>query len=208
MHKIINKLIILLFLFGMNTVSTNAQDSYVFGGPRIFYYDVEQSDVDQVATELVSLGFSTAKVEANTGGVGFDVGVGFPINDMLDIETSFVYMGEFELKADMTGPTENLTATSSPWSIPVVAKIKVGDSDLNMFGRVGWHFWRQNSRLSTSNGTVELYGQGNDAVLGFGGQVGNLQVSYEHYNFSGVGAGMGIGEGGIGSLALTWSTKF
>ena len=110
-------------------------------------------------------------------------------------------------KSITAGP-ENLTATSSPWSIPVVAKKKVGDSDLNMFGRVGWHFWRQNSRLSTSNGTVELYGQGNDAVLGFGGQVGNLQVSYEHYNFSGVGAGMGIGEGGIGSLALTWSTKF
>ena len=33
------------------------------------------------------------------------------INDSVDIELGFVYMGEFELTADMTGPTENLKAT-------------------------------------------------------------------------------------------------
>lgn len=197
-----------MFLFGISAVSTNAEDNYIFGGPRLFYYDVEQDDVNQVATDLVNLGFSTASVKANTGGFGFDIGVGFPVNDMIDIETSFVYMGEFELTADMTGPTENIKATSSPWSIPIAAKIKFGDSDYNFFGRVGWHFWKQNSDISSSKGKIELYGQGNDAVLGIGGQLGNFQVSYDHYNFSGIGAGMGIGEGGIGSLAATWSTEF
>ena len=206
--KILSKLVLLIFLFGVSAVSTNAADSYVFGGPRVFYYDVEQSDVDQVATDLVNLGFSTASVEANTGGIGFDVGVGFPINDNIDIETSFVYMGQFKLTADMTGPTENLDATSSPWSIPVIAKIKIGDSDANFFAKAGWHFWRQNSQISSSKGSIDLYGTGNDAVLGFGGQVGNLQISYDHYNFSGVGAGMGIGEGGIGSLGISWSANF
>jgi len=208
MHKFINKLLLFLFLFGISTVSTNAQENYIFGGPRVFFYDVEQDDVDQVATDLVNLGFSTATVKANSGGIGFDIGVGFPVNDMIDIEAGFVYMGEFELKADMTGPTENLKITSSPWSIPIAAKIKFGDSDYNFFGRLGWHFWKQNSEFSTSLGAVELYGQGNDAVLGIGAQLDNFQISYDHYNFSGVGAGMGIGEGGIGSLAATWSTKF
>ena len=202
------KLILAIFIFSISIVSTNAQESYVFGGPRLFYYGVEQSDVDQLATDLVNLGFSTATVEANTAGLGFDIGASFPVNDSIEIETSFVYMGEFELKADMTGPTENLTVSSSPWTIPIVAKIKIGDSEANLFGRVGWHFWTQNSDMSTSQGRVELYGKGNDPVFGFGGQMGGLQVSYDHYSFSGVGAGMGIGEGGIGSFAVTWSTKF
>ena len=206
--RIIKKALLILFLFGVFTATTNAEESYVFGGPRIFYYDVEQSDVDQVATELVSLGFSTAKVSANSGGVGFDIGAGFPVNDVLDIEVSYVNMGEFELKANMTGPTENLTATSKPWSIPIVAKLKFGDSDANLFAAAGWHFWRQNSDISTSQGKVELYGQGNDPVIGIGAKLGGFQISYEHYNFSGVGAGMGIGEGGIGSLGLTWSSNF
>ena len=202
-------IIAILFLStSIFSVPSNAEESYVFGGARIFYYDVEQSDVDQVATDLVNLGFSTASVKAETGGVGFDIGAGFPFTDKIDIEASFVYMGEFELTADMTGPTENLKATSSPWSIPVVAKIKIGDSEANLFVRGGWHFWQQNSEISTTKGKVELYGKGNDPVFGIGAQVGGLQVSYEHYNFSGIGAGMGIGEGGIGSLGFTWSTQF
>ena len=192
----------------MFSVSSNADESYVFGGPRIFYYDVEQSDVDQLATDLVALGFSSATVKAETGGVGFDIGAGFPVSENIDIEASYVYMGDFELTADMTGPTENVKVSSSPWSIPIVAKIKVGDSDANLFFRAGWHFWTQNSEIGTSNGKVELYGKGNDPMFGFGAQLGGMQISYEHYNFTGIGAGMGIGEGGIGSIGFTWSTNF
>ena len=48
----------------------------MYGGPKLFYYDVTQEDLDKTATELVSLGFSTATVEANTGGIGFDIGIG------------------------------------------------------------------------------------------------------------------------------------
>jgi len=192
----------------LSSKNANAAENYVFGGPKIFYYDVDQSDVNQVATDLVNLGFTTAKVEANTAGLGFDIGLGFPVSDMIDIETSFVYLGEFELTATTTGPAESIKATSSGISIPIVAKIKFGTGDTNFYGKAGWHFWKQNSDISSSKGKIELYGQGNDAVLGIGGQLGNFQVSYDHYNFSGIGAGMGIGEGGIGSLAATWSTEF
>jgi hypothetical protein len=202
------KLMIILMISIFGSTTANAGDSYIFGGAKLFFYDVEQSDVDQTAQELVNLGFSTAKVSANSNGVGLEVGIGFPLSDALDVEASYVYMGEFELKADMTGPTESLTATSSPWSLPVVAKLKIGESDANVFVKGGWHFWNQESTISASKGTVELYGKGNDPTYGFGANLGGLIVSYDVYNFSGVGAGMGVGEGGISSFGVSWSTKF
>jgi len=192
----------------LSSKNANAAENYVFGGPKIFYYDVDQSDVNQVATDLVNLGFTTAKVEANTAGLGFDIGLGFPVSDMIDIETSFVYLGEFELTATTTGPAESIKATSSGISIPIVAKIKFGTGDSNLYGKAGWHFWRQDSEISASKGKVTLWGTGNDPVIGFGGQWGNFDVSYEHYSFSGVGAGAGIGEGGMSAVSATWKAEF
>ena len=199
-----------LFVLGLLVFFSNIAkaENYLYGGAKLFYYDVTQSDVDSVATELVSLGFSTAKVEANSTGVGFDIGIGIPVNDAFDIEGGFVYMGEFKLTATMTGPTETVTATSSAWSIPVVGKFKVGDSDANLFVKAGGHYWKQNSDISTSNGKVTMWGTGLDPVIGVGGELGDLIVSYEHYSFSGVGAGAGIGEGGMSALSVTWKADF
>ena len=191
----------------LSSKNANAEN-YVFGGPKLFYYDVDQSDVDQVATDLVNLGFSSASVKANKAGVGFDIGVGFPVSDMIDIEGSFVYLGEFELTADTTGPVENIKATSSGYTFPIAAKIKFGTGDANLYGKAGWHFWRQDSEFSTSKGTATLWGTGNDPIIGIGGQLGNFDVSYEHYSFSGVGAGAGIGEGGMTALSITFKKAF
>ena len=207
MIKIRDIIIALLFTV-MISETANAESNYLYGGPKLFYYDVEQADVDKVATDLVNLGFSTAKVEANTAGIGFDIGVGFPVNDVFDIEAGFVYMGEFELKATMTGPVETVTATSSAWSLPLVGKFKVGDSDANLFVKAGGHYWKQNSEISASLGKVTMWGTGIDPVIGIGGQLSDFIVSYEHYSFSGVGAGAGIGEGGMSALSVTWKKEF
>jgi hypothetical protein len=208
MNKLISKIFfIALFFLSLNITSLKAE-GYIFGGPKIFYYDISQSDVDKTATDLVALGFSSAKVTANNSGIGFDIGVGFPTNNKIDIEASFVYMGEFELKADLTGPVETLTATSSAWTIPIVGKFKVGDNKNNFFVKGGFHFWEQNSEISTSLGKVTMWGDGFDPVIGVGGQVGGLLVSYEHYSFSGIGAGAGIGDGGMSALSLTWKSEF
>ena len=192
----------------LSSKSVNADEGYVFGGPKLFYYDVDQSDVDKLGTDLINLGFSSATVKANAAGLGFDIGVGWPVTDMIDIETSFVYLGEFKLTADTTGPVENIKATSSGYTIPIAAKIKFGTGDANLYGKAGWHFWRQDSEISASKGKVILWGTGNDAILGIGGQLGGLDVSYEHYSFSGVGAGAGIGEGGMTALSVTWKAEF
>ena len=196
-----------VFIISVSTVSLKAEN-YIYGGPKLFYYDVTQEDVDATAKELVTLGFASAKVEANTSGIGFDLGLGFPINDSWDVEGGFVYMGEFELKATMTGPAETLTATSSAWSIPVVGKYKIGDSDANLFIKAGGHYWKQNSDISTSLGKVSMWGSGVDPVIGVGGQLSNFLISYEHYSFSGVGAGAGIGDGGMSALSATWKKSF
>ena len=202
---IFKTLIIICLLINFGTAKA---ENYLYGGPKIFYYDVTNDDLDSVAQDLVNLGFSSAKVEANTAGVGFDIGFGGPISDNLDAEIGFVYMGEFELKATLTGPSENVTSSSSAYSFPAGLKYKLGDTEANVYLKGGFHYWRQLTDITASLGEVNMWGTGLDPMIGIGGQIGNLTVHYEHYSFSGVGAGAGIGEGGISSLGLTYISKF
>ena len=206
--KIIKTLLISSILSCFFLISVSKAESYVYGGPKIVYYDVDESDLQSTANELVALGFSTAKVEANTAGVGFDIGIGTPISESLDFEAGFAYLGEFELTATMTGPAETLNVTSSAISFPVGAKYKLGDSENNVYVKGGGHYWKQNSNIDTSLGSVNMWGTGLDPMFGVGAQLGNVVLSYEHYSFSGVGAGAGVGEGGMSSLSLVYKKEF
>ena len=203
------KKIATILLTSLLFVSSNLKaESYIYGGPKLFYYDVTNEDLQSTANQIVNLGFSSARVSANTSGYGFDIGIGGNLSENFDLEAGFVYMGEFELKAAMTGPTENLTSTSSAYSFPIGAKYKLGDSENNVYVKGGMHYWKQVTDISTSLGTVDMWGTGLDPMFGIGGQLGNFTVHYEHYSFSGVGAGAGVGEGGISALGLTWISKF
>ena len=195
--------------FFLLNVSEVKSENYLYGGPKLFYYDVTNEDLQATANDLVALGFSTARVEANTSGIGFDIGVGSPLSDKTDIELGFVYMGEFELKATMTGPTETVTAKSNAYSFPLGAKYKIGESESNVYLKGGFHYWRQITDIATSQGTVDMWGTGFDPMYGIGGQIGNLTIHYEHYSFSGVGTGAGIaGDGGISSIGITYVSQF
>ena len=196
-----------LLTFSFLTQASKA-DNYVYGGPKIIYYDVEESDLQSVANDLVALGFSTAKVEANTAGLGFDIGIGTAMNDSWDVEAGFAYLGEFELTATMTGPAETMTVTSSAITFPVGAKYKLGDSENNVYFKGGAHYWRQNSNIDTTLGSVNMWGTGLDPMFGVGAQYGDLVLSYEHYSFSGVGSGAGVGAGGMSSLSLVYKKEF
>ncbi len=201
-----------ILIYSILTLSLLTQaskaENYLYGGPKIIYYDVDNNDLQSTANELVALGFSTAKVEANTAGIGFDIGVGTSINDSWDFEAGFAYLGEFELTATMTGPAETLNVTSSAVTFPVGAKYKLGDSENNVYVKGGAHYWRQNSNIDTSLGSVNMWGTGLDPMFGVGAQLGGLILSYEHYSFSGVGAGAGVGEGGMSSLSLVYKKDF
>ena len=72
MKKIVTILISSILLLSSNLKAEN----YIYGGPKLFYYDVTNEDLQSTANELVNLGFSSAKVSANTSGVGFDIGFG------------------------------------------------------------------------------------------------------------------------------------
>ena len=200
-------LIASIFTLSLFTQASKAEN-YVYGGPKIIYYDVEEDDLQDVANDLVALGFSTAKVEANTAGLGFDIGIGTSINESWDFEAGFAYLGDFELKATMTGPAETLNVTSSAITFPVGVKYKLGDSENNVYVKGGGHYWRQNSNIDTSLGSVNMWGTGLDPMFGVGAQLGDFVLSYEHYSFSGVGAGAGVGEGGMSSLSLVYKKDF
>ena len=198
-------LLIILFFYPAKSFG----EAYLYGGPKIIYYDVTQSDLDDAATQLVNLGYSTATVEANTAGVGFDLGLGFPISGSTDFEAGFAYLGEFELKGTMTGPTETFTTTSNVYSFPVSLKYKLGESDANLYLKGGMHYWRQVTNIDVANGSIDMWGTGWDPVFGIGGQLGDFIASYENYSFSGVGTGAGIaGDSGMTALSIVWKKEF
>ena len=203
--KYLTRLVAVVFLL----LSFNVKaENYIYGGPKVVYYDVEEDDLQDVANDLVALGFSTAKVEANTSGLGLDIGLGTSLSEALDIEAGFAYLGEFKLSATMTGPAETLDITSNVYSFPIGLKFKMGDSDANAYFKGALHRWNQMTDIETSLGTVNMWGTGWDPMFGIGAQLGELVFSYEHYSFSGVGAGAGIGAGGISAASIIWKKEF
>ena len=49
--------------FFLLNVSEVKSENYLYGGPKLFYYDVTNEDLQSTANDLVALGFSTARVE-------------------------------------------------------------------------------------------------------------------------------------------------
>ena len=76
----------------------SAEKSYIFGGAKIFNYGIEKSDLRELNTSLVALGFSSSASSTDNSGIGFDVGIGVEIAPNFSIEGSYVNYGTLEIK--------------------------------------------------------------------------------------------------------------
>ena len=55
----------------------------MYGGAKIFNYGIEKSDLQEINTSLVALGFSSSTSSTDNTGVGFDIGFGAQISPNL-----------------------------------------------------------------------------------------------------------------------------
>jgi len=198
-----NTIIKLFFLTVLLLSNVSKAENYVFGGAKIFNYGVESSDLQNINTSLVNLGFTTSRSETDNTGVGFDLGVGFGVTDNFSLEAGYVNYGTLEINTTTTGPVENIKTEITGNGLTLAGKFSnLGDT--GVFIRGGVHSWDLSGKVSTSLGSSsEALGEGTDPYFSIGymtpGSNSGWNIGYDHYV---------IDDGDIGSLTFGYSQVF
>ena len=175
-------------------------ENYIFGGAKVFNYGVEKSDLQNVNTSLVNLGFSSSTSSTDNRGYGFDLGVGFGISDNLSIETGYVNYGTLTINTRTTGPVENIKTEISGSGLTFAGRYT---DDTGLFVRGGMHSWDLTGKVSTSLGSSsEPLGEGTDPFFSVGYKTPGAEgwnIGYDHYV---------IDDGDIGSITFGYTSSF
>ena len=100
MNRILATLAVLISIFSISNIA-KANEGYFFGGVKLFNYGVETSDLQEINTSLVALGFSSSTSSTDNSGVGFDFGVGYLIDDTFGFEVGYVNYGTLEINTTL-----------------------------------------------------------------------------------------------------------
>ena len=176
MGKLI-KIISLILFFSYS--HANAEDTaYAYGGIKIFNYGVETSDLQEINTSLIALGFSSSTSETDNTGVGFDVGIGVGLAEGVSVEAGYVNYGTLEIKTTLTGPSESLTTEISGDGVTVAGVLNLE----GIYLKGGIHSWDFTGTVSTTKGSSsQALGTGTDPFFGIGFADKNFGYSFEHY---------------------------
>ena len=197
MKKILLTIIISLFTF-INT--SKAEESYIFGGAKLFNYGLETSDLRALNTSLVNLGFSSSTSTTDNSGIGFDFGVGLNLSDNFAIEVGYVDYGTLEINTTLTGPSETLKTEINGNGITGAGVLKFGDAQDNFYIKGGMHRWDFEGTVTASLGSsTEPLGTGTDLMIGAGYNSGNWFASYDYYY---------IDDGDISSIGIGYKKLF
>ena len=189
---------ILVFILGLilfSSQSLKAEETYVFGGAKLFNYGIESSDLQAINTSLIALGFSSSTTKTDNQGVGFDIGLGFNMSDNFAIEAGYVNYGTLEINTSTTGPVENLKLEIKGSGLTGAGVLKFGDDKENFYVKGGMHSWELDGKITASLGSsTEPLGSGTDLFGGVGFVMDNFYASYDYYvvddgNFSSFGIG-------------------
>ena len=190
------KLLVLLFSLISLQSNVHSEESYMFGGAKLFNYGIEKSDLQAINTSLVALGFSSSASSTDNTGIGFDIGFGVEIAPNFSIEGSYVNYGTLEIKTNTTGPTENITTEITGDGIAGALKY----SQEGFYAKGGMHSWDLSGKVTASLGSSsDALGSGTDPFFGFGFGSEQMEFGYEYY---------AIEDGEISALTLRMAHKF
>ena len=192
----LKKLLVYTFIFLLTQVKVTSAETYIYGGAKIFNYGVESSDLQEINTSLVALGFSSSTSSTDNTGVGFDIGFGAEIAPNFAIEGGYVNYGTLTIKTNLTGPTENVTTDITGDGMTGAVKF----FQEGYYVKAGMHSWDFSGTVSTSQGSSsDALGSGTDPFFGIGFGSEQMELGYEHYV---------IEDGDISALTLRVAHKF
>ena len=179
-----------VMIFGATCVSAFSQETseyqkrfYVLGSVGIVDFNVEGSDLQDVDTDLVNLGFASSRTSTDDEGVMFKIGAGFDFSKYVSIEGGYTDLGTLEIKTATTGPSENFSLDIEPdgFEISGLLKYNINDQAL-VFGRVGLLFWEADATISSSLGSIKVeLDDGTDITLGIGLEYSFFRIEYQYY---------------------------
>ena len=195
------KIMLLMIVFSFSSISiSKAEESYLFGGAKLFNYGIETSDLQELNASLVSLGFSSSTSSTDNAGIGFEIGMGFNVVENFAIEVGYVDYGTLEINTTLTGPTETLKTEINGNGLTGAGVLKFGDAQENFYLKGGMHRWDFEGTVTASLGSsTEPLGTGTDMLAGAGFKMGNWYASYDYYF---------IEDGDISSIGIGYSRSF
>ena len=174
----------IFFIFSVISTSTsNSEEGYMYGGAKLFNYNVSNSDLQAINTSLVNLGFSSSTTSSENEGTGFDIVVGSNLTNFLAWEIGYVNYGKVEITTTTTGPAETIKTEIDGDGITSALVLKVGKNNINhAFLKVGAHAWDLKGRVNTSLGSSsQPLGHGTDPYFALGFKTKYLFVGYDYY---------------------------
>ena len=192
----LKKLLVFTFIFLLTQVKVISAETYMYGGAKIFNYGIEESDLQEINTSLVALGFSSSTSSTDNTGLGFDIGFGAQIAPNVSIEGGYVNYGTLEINTKLTGPTENVKTEITGDGVTGAVKF----SQEGYYAKAGMHSWDFSSKVTASLGSSsDALGSGTDPFFGIGFGSEQMEFGYEYYK---------IDDGDISSLTLRYAHKF
>ena len=192
----LKKLFVFTFILLSTQVKVYSAETYMFGGVKLFNYGIEKSDLQEINTSLVVLGFDSSASSTDNTGIGFDIGFGAEIAPNFSIEGGYVNYGTLEIKTNTTGPTESITTKITGDGVSGAVKF----SQEGYYAKAGMHSWDFSGTVSTSQGSSsDALGSGTDPFFGFGFGSEQMELGYEYY---------AIEDGDISALTLRYAHKF
>ena len=194
-------LIIFLIISHISFVNiAKSEDSYMYGGLKIFNYGIDKSDLQEINSSLIDLGFSSSSSSTDNTGVGFDIGFGFKLDETYGVELGYVDYGTLTIKTNTTGPVENITTEIGGSGLTAAAVFMSGDVDDNFFLKAGMHSWEFEGTVTASLGSsTEPLGTGTDPFFSIGGAGGGWYYSFDFYT---------IEDGDISSMSFGYMSAF
>jgi hypothetical protein len=193
-------LVVILGLILFSSQSLKAEETYIYGGAKLFNYGIENSDLQEINKSLIALGFSSSLTKTDNSGIGFDIGAGFNLSENLALEVGYVNYGTLEVNTTTTGPVENLKLEIKGTGFTGAGVIKFGDDKENFYLKGGMHSWKFDGKVTASLGSSsEPLGTGTDIIAGAGFNMGNWYASYDYYV---------IDDGSINSFGIGFKAPF
>ena len=192
-------LISLIITFSFHNVS-NADDGYMFGGIKVFDYGIKKSDLQEINTSLIALGFSSSASSTDNTGVGFDLGFGVNLSDTIAFEAGYVTYGTLEINTTLTGPAETVKTEIDGDGFTGAAVLKLGEESDYAYLKGGSHSWSFTGKVTASlGGSTEPLGTGTDPFFAIGYRGSNIYASYDYY---------AIEDGDISSFSIGYAVPF
>ena len=190
---LIGAFLLVFTFFSSNDVKS---ESYIYGGAKLFNYGIEESDLQDINSSLVSLGFSSSTSSTDNMGLGFDIGFGIEVSPNISLEGGYVNYGTLEINTSLTGPTENVKTEITGDGMTGGVKFH----QEGYYVKAGMHSWDFSATVSTSQGnSSDALGSGTDPffAIGFGSE--QMELGYEHYI---------IEDGDISAITARYAHKF